>query len=231
MRLEFWTPVATRLAGQARVVAVDLRGHGENPPSTADFTIKDLADDVIALIRRLDLEPALLVGCSLGGMVCQAVALNAPRLVSGLVLANTTHAMTDESRAVMLQRAGNCERDFADTVESDISRWFSPAFRALQPDVVDRVRRWALANDAATVARGWRAIAGLDYGKAVASIPCPVVVTTGALDPASPPAAARAMTNAFSNARYVEIPEAGHFSPLERPLAFAAIVEALEKTC
>lgn len=224
MRLEFWEPVAVRLARTNRVICVDLHGHGGNARAPEPYSIEDLAGEVITLVDRLKLESAVFVGCSLGGMVCQAIALKAPRIVSGLVLANTTHAMTEKSTAVMLQRAEASDKNLAGTVDADIERWFSPAFRATRPETVDTVRRWTLANDSRVVANGWRAIAGLDYEHAVAEIDCPVVVTTGSLDPASPPDAGLAMSRLFPRARFKEIPEAGHFSPLECPDAFAAIV-------
>lgn len=229
MRLEFWAPVAERLARTNRVISLDLRGHGENARSHAPFTIADLADDVVALAHALDLRQAVFVGCSLGGMVAQAVALGAPELVSGLVLANTTHTMTEQSRGVMLQRAKAAGEGLEQTVDADIERWFSPSYRTTQIRTVDLVRRWVLANDKNVVANGWRAIASLDHREAVAAIDCPVIVTTGSLDPAAPSEQARAMARDFRRARFEEIPNAGHFSPLERPDAFAEIVRSVQE--
>jgi 3-oxoadipate enol-lactonase len=225
MRLEFWDAVADRLAPHMQVVALDLRGHGENAPAAEPFSIEDLAADVVALCRALDLPPAAFVGCSMGGMMAQGVALLAPDRVSSLVLANTTHAMSPAGAEVMRQRAERSFRGLEHTVEDDLARWFSEPFRSAHPETVEQARRWVLANDPRTVGHGWQAISQLDWGERLKDVGQPVLVTTGALDPASPPAGARATAAAFPHGSYAEIAGCGHFAPIERPDEFARIVE------
>jgi 3-oxoadipate enol-lactonase len=229
MRLEFWGEVAAELGPDYRTICVDLRGHGRNAPTAEPYSIQDLASDVVALARRLGLPPAVFVGCSLGGMVAQGVAIAAPELVAGLVLSNTTHRTSEAGAEVMRGRARRCLDDMPGAVASDIERWFTPAFRAGAPDKVEEVRRWALANDRRTVANGWLAIAALDNEAAAAKIDVPVLAMTGSLDPAAPPEGTRAMQRAFPNARYLELPGAGHFAPVEQPRAFAEAVEGLAR--
>jgi 3-oxoadipate enol-lactonase len=229
MRLEFWGEVAARLGSNYRTIRVDLRGHGRNAPVEDPYSTQDLASDVIALARRLRLPPAVFVGCSLGGMVAQSVAIDAPELVAGLVLSNTTHRTSEVGAAIMRDRARRCLEDMQGAVASDIERWFTPAFRAGAPDKAEEVRRWALANDPRTVANGWLAIAALDNEAAARRVEAPVLAMTGSLDPASPPEATRAMQRAFANARYVELPGAGHFAPIEQPQAYAEAIDSFAR--
>lgn len=229
MRLEFWEEVATRLNTKYRTVRVDLRGHGRSMPTEEPFSTHDLAGDVIALVRRLGLPPAVFVGCSLGGMVAQGVAIAAPELVAGLVLSNTTHRTGEAAAEVMRGRARRSLEDLPGAVASDIERWFTPGFRASAPEKVEEVRRWALANNPRTVANGWLAIAALDNEQAAGRIEVPVLAMTGSLDPAAPPEATRAMQRAFPNARYLELPGAGHFAPIEQPQAYADAVASLAR--
>lgn len=225
MRLEFWRPVAERLSRKHRVISLDLRGHGRNPRAETGYSIDDLAGDVVALCRSQDVRAACFVGCSLGGMVAQGVALQAPELVSSLVLANTTHRMSPQGAEVMRGRAEASAKGLENTIDQDIARWFSEPFRKAHPEIVATVRGWVLENDPMTVAHGWLAIAELDYESRLHAVTQPVLVTTGSLDPASPPEAARQTAAAFANGRYIEIPDCGHFSPIERPDTFAGIVE------
>jgi 3-oxoadipate enol-lactonase len=227
MRLEFWEPVTALLDSRYRTISVDLRGHGRSAPTEEPYSTDDLASDVIALVRRLGLPPAIFVGCSLGGMVAQGVAIAAPELVAGLVLSNTTHRTSEAGAEVMRGRARRSLEDMQGAVAADIERWFTPGFRASAPDIVEKVRRWALANDPRTVANGWLAIAALDHEAAARSVVAPVLAMTGSLDPAAPPEATRGMQRAFPNARYLELAGAGHFAPIEQPRAFADAVDSL----
>jgi 3-oxoadipate enol-lactonase len=68
-------PLLTRLTGDYDVVAYDHRGIGESTDVPGEFTIRDLADDAVALLDVLDWPSAHVMGISLGGMVAQELAL------------------------------------------------------------------------------------------------------------------------------------------------------------
>jgi pimeloyl-ACP methyl ester carboxylesterase len=87
------------------VIRFDQRGNGlsENfgkpkgfnpkkwtPEQAPPYTLVDLADDAIALLEKLDIETANVVGWSMGGMVAQMVAIRRPDIVSTLTLIATT---------------------------------------------------------------------------------------------------------------------------------------------
>jgi pimeloyl-ACP methyl ester carboxylesterase len=71
-----------------RIVALDLRGHGESDkPHDADaYARRGLVGDIVALLDHLDLPRAHLVGYSMGAHLALAMALAAPRRVDHLVL-------------------------------------------------------------------------------------------------------------------------------------------------
>ena len=72
-----------------RVVAVDARGHGRGLRTIKHFRFSDCAQDAIGLIRHLDCGPVTLVGYSMGGIIAQLVARNAPEELAGMVLCAT----------------------------------------------------------------------------------------------------------------------------------------------
>lgn len=72
-----------------RVVAIDHRGHGRGLRPLERFRLADCADDAAAVLRQLELAPALVVGYSMGGAIGQLLARAHPDLVSGLVLSGT----------------------------------------------------------------------------------------------------------------------------------------------
>jgi 3-oxoadipate enol-lactonase len=229
MRLEFWDAVGERLKTHFEVISVDLRGHGENPRPATPFSIDDMAQDVIEIVRSLPRGPAIFVGCSMGGMVAQGVAVNAPELVAGLVLANTNHTMGERGAEVMRGRADSAAKGLEITIDQDMARWISEPYGKTHPEMVAKIRSWVLANDARTISLGWRAISNLAYENRLTGVDKPVLVTTGTLDPATRPEAAMKTAAAFRNGRYAPLDDCGHFSPIERPDAFADLVSTFAK--
>jgi 3-oxoadipate enol-lactonase len=94
------------------------------------------------------------------------------------------------------------------------------------------VRRVMLATDPRGVAAASRGMAERpDMTASLPEIGCPMLVVVGSEDVASPPAEMRGIAAAIPGARFVEIPAAGHLSPLEKPAAAnAALAEFLAKS-
>ena len=84
-----WGQVFAPLARHFRVVAVDLRGHGDGISPGSRFRLEDCADDVAALAGVLGIRRFAAVGYSMGGMVAQLLYRRHASLLSGLVLCST----------------------------------------------------------------------------------------------------------------------------------------------
>jgi 3-oxoadipate enol-lactonase len=84
-----WGKVFAPLAHHFRVVAMDLRGHGDGINVGWRFRLEDCADDVAALAEVLGIDSFVAVGYSMGGMIAQLVWRRHSPMVSGLVLCAT----------------------------------------------------------------------------------------------------------------------------------------------
>jgi len=84
-----WGKVFAPLARHFRVVAADLRGHGDGIALRSRFRLEDCADDIAALAGVLGIGRFTAVGYSMGGMVAQLMYRRHPALLSGLVLCST----------------------------------------------------------------------------------------------------------------------------------------------
>jgi pimeloyl-ACP methyl ester carboxylesterase len=78
-----WEVVAPEVSKQAKVVSYDRRGFGDTAPGTSSFTH---LDDLCALLDRLQIAKAWLVGSSAGGKLALDAAISLPKRVAGLVL-------------------------------------------------------------------------------------------------------------------------------------------------
>ena len=85
-----WTPQLDRLGAEFRVLTLDLPGYGDSPARSEVMTMRGFADAVIELLDRLEVEHAIVVGLSMGGLVAMELGLGYPGRVDGLLLAATT---------------------------------------------------------------------------------------------------------------------------------------------
>jgi pimeloyl-ACP methyl ester carboxylesterase len=81
-----WLAVARALGGQARLVAVDLRGRGASRALPAPYGIAAHAQDMLAVLDRHELERTVVVGHSLGAYIATRLAVEHPERVRALVL-------------------------------------------------------------------------------------------------------------------------------------------------
>ena len=88
-RMDNWDPIHTnRLAQDRPVVLVDYRGVGRSSGEAPD-SMQGMGRDIIDFIRALGAKQADIFGFSIGGMVAQQIALDAPELVRRLILAGS----------------------------------------------------------------------------------------------------------------------------------------------
>ena len=157
----FMMPWLAQAGRGHRVVAVDLRGHGDSPAATRDTTLDDYVADIGAAMSAHCRGPATVLGLSFGGMLAQLVALAHPESVARLVLCGCTGGFAPEVRTILRERGVSAERSgMAGVVEATLDRWFTPSFRA--NEAVERVRTRLLADDVTSWSAAWHAMATFD---------------------------------------------------------------------
>lgn len=212
---------AALLAAGRRVIAVDYPGFGETPPLALDgpLTIAAIADAVAALLDRLELRRATLVGLSMGGYVALAFLATFADRVDALVLADTRAAAdSPTARQGRAQALDTLAQRGADAyLEQSLPKLLAPDATPALLAVVQALAERRPATLAASIAalRDRPDRSGLP-----ARIACPTLVLVGARDQITPPAEMRALATAIAGARFTEIAGAGHLSNLEAPAAF-----------
>jgi 3-oxoadipate enol-lactonase len=221
--LSMWETLANSLADDFQVIRYDLRGHGASPVPTGPYSIAELGADLLGLLDRLGLERASLCGISIGGMSSMWVAAHAPGRVDRLVVCCSSARLDPEARyddrAVTVREHG--VQAIADAV---LSRWFTPAFTAANPDVVDLMRARLIGTAREGYAACCEALAAMDLRPVLPSIRAPTLVIAGREDPALPPRHSERIAEAIQGARLEVVPEAAQLANIEQPSVVGELV-------
>ena len=133
----------SELEGDRTVITFDHRGTGGTPGVPGDYSTRLFAADAARLLDELDLGPVDAIGHSMGGRVLQWLLIDHPQLVNRAVLAATGPGQFDPARPVtrgipLKPALLIAEQGFEAYIRHQISStFFTPEFRAAQPERVD----------------------------------------------------------------------------------------------
>jgi 3-oxoadipate enol-lactonase len=214
--LAMWDPQLPDLTRARRVIRFEHRGHGGSPVPCGPYSIDELGADVLALMDRLGVERASYCGLSIGGMVGQWLAINAPDRIGKLILICTSAHLPPASS--WRDRAGAVRRAGTPAVVADavLSRWFTEPYAQRHPDVVARYRAMISSIDPEGYAACCEAIAAMDLRDGLARISAPTLVIAGRQDPAIPPEHGQAIADAVAGAAIHVLDPAAHLASFER---------------
>jgi (E)-2-((N-methylformamido)methylene)succinate hydrolase len=213
LNADVWAPQADALAGTHRIRAIDLPGHGGSAALAPDATLDDFVAQVIAVLTALDGGPVLLAGHSMGALVALGVALDAPAQVAGVAALSAVHCRSAAARAAAEGRADLLEQTgIAATIAPTIARWLGTSDTAHRGGHAGTLRAMLEAADPEGYARAYRIFATGDraHEGRLERLAMPALFLTGADDPNSTPAMARAMADAAPQGRAVTVPDARH---------------------
>lgn len=221
--LHMWDALAAQLAAQQHpVLRYDHRGHGGSAVPAGPYSMDELVDDAARLIREWGRGPVVWVGLSMGGMVGQGLGVRHPELVQALVLANTSARYPEAAQPMWSERIATVEsQGLAGIADAAMQRFFTDAFRAVQPEVVAGFHSRVLRTDAAGYTACCHAVARVDWLDRLVGVRCPTLVIAGALDAGTPVAMSQAMVERIPGAELVVLDEASHLSAVEQPGAFS----------
>ena len=220
-----WTPLLPALQ-RHRVLRVELPGAGRSRRAYAlgdrdavggKLAIEQHVQAVLRVCSVLGVARAHFVGHSLGTIICQHLAAQAPHVARSLVLFGAMAEPTAAQRQNMLQRAGTARQQGLFEIAEGISEFaLSPSSREQQPVTVAYVRDSIAAQDAEGFARNCIALAEAQAAPADL-IRCPVLVVNGDEDMVTPLSGARALAAKLADARVEVLGRCGHWPMLERP--------------
>ncbi len=210
-----WAGIVDDFSATHDVVALDQRGHGQSTWSKEDFSIADLANDVIALMDHLGLASADVLGLSMGGSVALTLAGLYPDRVRRLVLCDTTAWYGSDAPEAWRERATQAaSRARYLQIAFQVDRWYSEEFRRHHPEQVSLATGLFLSCTPAVHAAACRCLGAFDSRDLLGQITASTLVICGEGDLATPPEMAKTIADGVDGAELVIAP-GRHFSIFE----------------
>ena len=230
---EMWNKQLDALSESFRVIAYDVRGHGNSYSGTDDFSIELFVNDLLLLMDALEIEKATLCGLSMGGYIALKAMENFPHRFDSLVLCDTSCAADSQEakekrmKAIEIIMENGVEK-FAD---DSIKNFFAAESFIKKKDVIAEVREIMVNTTEKSVIKTLLALSRrLETCSTLCKIKVPVLILVGEEDKITPPEAAQFMQNEIHGSVMSVIENAGHLSNLENPDQFnEQLIKFLEK--
>lgn len=204
-------------APEFRGIAVDLRGYGDSEKPATGFTIERFARDLIGLADALEIEKAVWVGVSMGGMILQQLALDHPERVRALVLVSTTDgAMILDQDIPTIGHS----RDYREVSKRMIVESFPAGTlpKTYQP-LLERIPTW----NGSVIREALTSMSQFHVHGRLSAIAVPTLIMVGAKDDVATPAIAMGIQGQIPGAQLVEF-NTGHFMMAEDPDRFRIVL-------
>lgn len=220
--------VQRRLAPEFRVLALDLRNHGESPHA-AGMSYAEMAEDVAETLAEAGALPAALIGHSMGGKVAMRLALDQPDAVTRLAVMdiapvpNPPHFHNMAQAMLRMQLHAGMTRAEADATLAPVVSDASLRAFLLQNLRLGAHPAWRIGLQQITaslpVIEGWETPPGAPFTK-------PVLFVAGARSDYIQQSHRPAIRALFPGARFVTIKDAGHWLHADNPAAVIAVLES-----
>jgi len=219
------TQVPSLTAAGYRCLVFDNRDVGQTGTSPlSSYTIRQFADDTAALMTQLALEPAHLVGASMGGMIVQELALQYPERVRSLTLVCTT-AHTDPFLHHLVTSWQTVRRQCtSEEFYQMFALWlFTHRFYATPEAVqffMQQVASHPFPQSVDSFLRQCEAIFTHNVLDRLGAITAPTHVIVGAEDILTAPRYSQVLAEHIPGARLTVVPDSGHALFWEKPAEF-----------
>ena len=211
------------LAQHFRVVVMDLRGNGrsDRPRSPQAYSFDAYYADFIAVLDRLEVERAAIVGISVTAMTALRLAAEQPERVSHLVLAGGyADRLLNAAEAQAAQQAiVPMREDWPAYLDEFFGIVFSEPHSTKPYE--DGVLHSGWATDGETVAMGLAGWFGADVRSQARAVRCPTLVIHGEQDQRVPHAKGEAIARLVPGARLLTVGGGGHLMSTRDPVAFS----------
>lgn len=223
--LRMWDGIVAALPDY-RILRFDTRGHGLSATPEINWSIEDLADDASSVFQHYGASHAILVGCSIGGLIAMNAALKNPTQVRGLVISNSAPKLgTTESWAARIEAVR--DEGLSNIAAQILQRWFNPAFLT-KPDA-QVWRRMLLQCDNDGYAKTCLALGQADLTSQISNLKIPTTWIAGSDDNAVSADLVSASAALVADSEFHLLQDSGHIPAIDATAKLAKIIRDFAK--
>src|SRR5437667_4144718 len=219
----YWDEMLKHLdLGGQRVIAYDMRDHGDSDRANTGFTLDHIAHDALAVADHAGADKFVLVGFSMSGKFAQYVSGLSPDRVEGQILIAGAPAAAipfpPETYQYFLSCAGNREM-----MRGMISQFIK---EPVQPEVMDRFLDGAIKVPLGALEGTLNTCINASFAEKLAQVRTRTVVIGRAYDAILGLEALRSGAVAPLSVARLALLDSSHEIPIEKPQELAALIEA-----
>lgn len=222
-----WKRQIETLSKNFTVLAWDAPGAGLSADPAGNFTIKDWADCLAAILDSAGIKQAHILGLSWGGFLAQEFYHRYPQRVLSLILADTSPGWTATlSDSIANIRLADCIRDSSLPANEFVAKYLPGMFSdSVSQELKKELTGIMLDFHPAGFRLMATAIARADNRSLLQTIKVPTLIIWGDADKRAPLSVARQFHETIPDSKLEIISGAGHLSNMERPTQFNKIVK------
>jgi len=218
-----WKKQVEVLKEDYRVIAYDIRGHGDSDTGTEDFSISLFENDLIMFMDKLGIDKASLCGLSMGGYIALNAIIYNPERFDSLVLSDTSClADTPEARTKRLNVINTIfENGVSNYADESVKNLFAPESFTTKEAEIFSVREMIRNTNEESICCSLLALsARKETCHKLSDIDIPVLILVGEEDKITPPEVSGMMHENIKDSTLHVIQHAAHLSNMENPEEF-----------
>ena len=204
-----WDKVVAKIQKQGNVLLYDKRGHGLSETGEKSEGMNGYYEDLVALLKALDIKQCIPVGLSVGGRIAMLLAEKQPNLVDKLVLCDTGHIIgTSQNWNDRIQAVNTV--GLSKITPAIIDRWFPKHFRDKHPTEIEGYKRMISNCSPEGYNHCCEAIRDADLTETAKNISHQTLCVVGSEDLATPPELVKSLSKLIKNSKFQVIKGSGH---------------------
>lgn len=218
-----WDAQLNALKDNFRVIAYDIRGHGQSYEGNEEFSIELFVNDLISLIDALKFDKVVLCGLSMGGYIALNAVEKHPERFEALILSDTQcKADSPEAKESRLNTIESIRKTgVTDFAYESLEKFFAPESFATKKKEIAAVREMIMNTSKNSLCNTLNALAKRkETCSHLHKINIPVLIMVGKEDKITPPDAARFMHENIKDSHLAILEQAGHLPNMENPEEF-----------